>query len=101
MTAKLTPAQRKTALAALSGWSKVKGRDAIEKTYRFKDFNDAFGWMTRIALLAEKHDHHPEWANIYRTVDVTLTTHDAGGLSTKDIVLAKAMDRLAGRAGRP
>ncbi|MEM9900408.1 MAG: 4a-hydroxytetrahydrobiopterin dehydratase [Pseudomonadota bacterium] len=79
-----------------SGWSLVNGRDAITKTFQFKDFNEAFGWMSRAALVAEKMDHHPEWSNLYRTVEVTLTTHDAGGLSPLDVALAKAMDAMAG-----
>lgn len=78
------------------GWSLVDGRDAITKTYVFANFVDAFGWMTRAALVAEKLDHHPEWFNVYKTVTVTLTTHDAGGLSGLDVALAQAMDRLAG-----
>ena len=78
------------------GWSLVDGRDAISKTFVFPNFVDAFGWMTRVALVAEKLDHHPEWANVYKTVTVTLTTHDVGGLSGLDVALAQAMDRLAG-----
>ena len=78
------------------GWSLVDGRDAITKTYVFANFVDAFGWMTRAALVAEKLNHHPEWFNVYKTVTVTLTTHDAGGLSGLDVALAQAMDRLAG-----
>lgn len=79
-----------------NGWEVVEGRDAIKKTFKFKDFNEAFGWMSRAALVAEKMDHHPEWFNVYRTVDVTLTTHDAGGLSSLDVRLATAMDQMAG-----
>ena len=75
-----------------NGWSLAEGRDAITKTFRFKDFRQAFGWMTGIALLAEKMDHHPEWSNVYNRVEVTLTTHDAGGLSALDVALAQAMD---------
>lgn len=89
-----------TALADLKGWNKVKGQDAISKTYLFKDFNQAFGWMSRVAMLAEKMDHHPEWFNVYNRVEVTLTTHDARSVTDKDIKLAKAMDRWAGAAGR-
>jgi 4a-hydroxytetrahydrobiopterin dehydratase len=96
MTQKLTGAARKAALAKLSGWTEVQGRDAITKKFVFKDFNEAFGFMTRAALIAEKLDHHPEWFNVYKTVEVTLSTHDAGGLTEKDIALAQAMDRLAG-----
>ena len=100
MTDKLSDAARRKALAGLKGWSKVRGRDAIEKSYRFKDFNEAFGWMSRIALIAEKADHHPEWANVYNRVDVVLTTHDADGLSEKDVKLAALMDKWAGKAGK-
>jgi 4a-hydroxytetrahydrobiopterin dehydratase len=96
MPAKLTGDARKAALARLSGWSEVAGRDAIAKKFVFKDFNQAFGFMTRAALAAEKMDHHPEWFNVYKSVDVTLSTHDAGGLTELDIKLAETMDRLAG-----
>lgn len=92
MTEKLTGDARTKALNELDDWSEVEGRDAISKAFKFKDFNAAFGWMTRIALVAEKADHHPEWFNVYNSVDVTLSTHDAGGLTMKDIQLAKAMD---------
>ena len=98
MAEKLTGDARKTALAELTGWDEVQGRDAITKTFTFKDFNAAFGFMTRAALVAEKLDHHPEWFNVYKTVTVTLSTHDAGGLTGLDVTLAKAMDRLAGGA---
>ena len=84
------------ALAGLPGWSAAEGRDAIVKTFKFADFNAAFGWMTRVALAAEKLDHHPEWFNVYKNVEVTLSTHDAGGLTERDIKLAEAMDKLAG-----
>ncbi len=93
---KLTADARKQALAKLTGWSEVQGRDAITKTYVFKDFNAAFGFMTRAALVAEKLDHHPEWFNVYKTVEVTLSTHDAGGLTELDVTLAQAMNALAG-----
>ena len=96
MSEKLSGDARKTALSRLSGWSEVKGRDAITRTFVFADFNQAFGFMTRAALVAEKLDHHPEWFNVYKTVTVTLSTHDAGGLTERDIRLAEAMDRLAG-----
>jgi 4a-hydroxytetrahydrobiopterin dehydratase len=91
--------ERRAALASLAGWAMADGRDAITKRFVFGDFNAAFGWMARVALIAEKMDHHPEWANVYRTVDVTLATHDAGGLTRLDIELAAAMDRLASEAG--
>ena len=96
MAQKLTGDARKTALAKLSGWSEVKGRDAITRKFMFKDFNEAFGFMARAALVAEKMDHHPEWFNVYKNVEVTLSTHDAGGLTDLDIKLAEAMNRLAG-----
>ncbi len=96
MAQKLTGEARKTALAKLAGWSEVKGRDAISKKFVFKDFNEAFGFMTRAALVAEKLDHHPEWFNVYKNVEVTLATHDAGGVTELDIKLAEAMNRLAG-----
>ena len=96
MAEKLAGDARKAALGKLNGWNEVEGRDAIAKTFTFKDFNAAFGFMTRAALVAEKLDHHPEWFNVYKTVKVTLSTHDANGLTTLDIELAQAMDRLAG-----
>ena len=95
MPSKLTGADRAAALAKLPGWSEVKGRDAIARKFVFKDFNAAFGFMTRAALIAEKLDHHPEWFNVYKTVEVTLATHDAGGVTELDVKLAEAMDRLA------
>jgi 4a-hydroxytetrahydrobiopterin dehydratase len=95
MAAKLSAEARSTALARLAGWTQVSGRDAITKTFVFADFNAAFGFMTRAALVAEKMDHHPEWSNVYKTVQVTLSTHDAGGLTALDITLAEAMDRIA------
>ena len=97
MAQKLAGDARKAALAKLAGWSEVKDRDAITKTFVFRDFNEAFGFMTRAALVAEKLDHHPEWFNVYKTVTVTLSTHDAGGLTELDVKLAETMDRLAGR----
>ena len=93
---KLAGAERQSALAALAGWQEVAGRDAIAKTYRFGDFTEAFAFMTRVALIAEKMDHHPEWFNVYNRVEVTLATHDAGGLTRRDITLAQAMDKAAG-----
>lgn len=96
MVEKLTGQKRAAALAQLSGWEELSQRDAIKKTFQFRDFNEAFGFMTRAALIAEKMDHHPEWFNVYKTVEVTLTTHDADGLSQNDIELARAMDELAG-----
>lgn len=85
------------ALAKLSGWSKGDGaRDAIQKTYRFKDFNEAFGFMTRVAIKADQLDHHPEWFNVYNRVEVTLATHDADGVTDLDVTLASFMDKVAG-----
>jgi 4a-hydroxytetrahydrobiopterin dehydratase len=95
MAQKLTTEARKSALARLKGWSEAGGRDAITKKFVFKNFNQAFGFMTRAALVAEKMDHHPEWFNVYKTVDVTLSTHDAGGLTELDVKLAEAMDKIA------
>ena len=93
--AKLEGAVRKQALAELKEWREVAGRDAIARKFTFKDFNQAFGFMARVALVSEKMDHHPEWSNVYKTVDVVLSTHDAGGVTDKDIALAKAMDAFA------
>ena len=100
MAQKLTGEARNAALAKAIGWSEVNGRDAIARKFVFKDFSEAFGFMTRAALVAEKLDHHPEWFNVYKTVTVTLSTHDAGGLTELDIKLAETMDRLAANAGR-
>ncbi len=99
MAEKLSDAARKADLPGLmdSGWSLVEGRDAITKTYTFPNFVDAFGWMTRAAIWAEKWNHHPEWSNVYKTVDVTLSTHDLGGLTDLDIKLARKLDALAAR----
>jgi 4a-hydroxytetrahydrobiopterin dehydratase len=91
---KLTPEARTAAVTRLHGWSEAADGDAITKTFVFADFNAAFGFMTRVALVAEKMDHHPEWFNVYRTVQVTLTTHDAGGVTDRDVALAEAMDRI-------
>ena len=96
MAQKLSGDARNSALARLKGWSEVQGRDAISKKFVFADFNQAFGFMTRAALVAEKLDHHPDWFNVYKTVEVTLSTHDAGGLTELDVKLAEAMDKLAG-----
>jgi 4a-hydroxytetrahydrobiopterin dehydratase len=96
MSEKLAGQARTAALARLKGWTEAQGRDAITKKFVFADFNQAFGFMTRAALIAEKLDHHPEWFNVYKTVDVTLSTHDAGGVTERDIKLAEAMDKFAG-----
>jgi 4a-hydroxytetrahydrobiopterin dehydratase len=100
MAEKLTAKQAKTALGKLSGWKADKAHKRMSKQFVFADFNAAFAWMSRVALMAEKLDHHPEWANVYKTVDVTLTTHDTGGLSALDMEMAKFMDKTAGAAGR-
>jgi len=96
MAHKLAGADRTVAIAKLSGWTEVQGRDAITRKFVFQDFNEAFGFMTRAALVAEKMDHHPEWFNVYKTVEVTLSTHDAGGVTELDVKLAQTMDKLAG-----
>ncbi len=96
MVEKLGGAERAAALAGLDGWEEVDGRDAIRKSFAFGDFNQAFGFMTRVALAAEKADHHPEWFNVYNRVEITLSTHDAGGLSRRDIDLAGFIDSVAG-----
>jgi 4a-hydroxytetrahydrobiopterin dehydratase len=83
------------AMKQVSGWERVEGREAITKTYSFRNFIEAFGFMTRAALIAEKMDHHPEWFNVYKTVEVTLATHDVDGLSELDFKLASAMDKAA------
>ncbi len=85
------------ALARLDGWHAAGDRDAITKEFRFKDFNAAFGFMSRVALFAEKHDHHPEWTNVYNRVEVTLSTHDSGGVTDKDVALAHFMDEAAAK----
>lgn len=96
MAEKLNDAARQTALAELMDWTALDDRDAIVKTFKFKTFNEAFGFMTRVALKAERMNHHPEWFNVYNRVEVTLTTHDCGGLSDLDVTLAKFMDKAAG-----
>jgi 4a-hydroxytetrahydrobiopterin dehydratase len=99
MAERLSAEARKSALRGLSGWSEVAGREAITRIFTFKDFNEAFGFMSRVALVAEKNDHHPEWRNVYKTVEVVLATHDAGGVTTRDIDLAKAMNAIAEQLG--
>jgi 4a-hydroxytetrahydrobiopterin dehydratase len=99
MAERMSAEARKAALKDLSGWTEVAGREAIARTFTFKDFNEAFGFMARVALVAEKRDHHPEWRNVYRTVDVVLATHDAGGVTALDIELATAMNAIAGQFG--
>lgn len=92
---RLTAAQADEAVAALSGWTLRGDGLAIEKELKFTDFNEAFGFMTRVAIHADKADHHPEWFNVYNKVRITLTTHDAGGLSTRDVAMAKFIDAIA------
>jgi 4a-hydroxytetrahydrobiopterin dehydratase len=94
MASKLTDIERTTGLAALPEWTPEPVRDGLTRTFSFTDFVEAFGFMTRVAILAEKADHHPEWSNVYNRVEILLTTHDAGGLSQRDIDLAKAIDAL-------
>jgi 4a-hydroxytetrahydrobiopterin dehydratase len=95
MRQQLSAERRQQALAELSGWTLVEGRDALTRTFTFADFSQAWGFMTRAALAAEKMDHHPEWSNVWNRVVVVLSTHDAGGLTERDVELAKIMDRLA------
>ena len=97
MVETMTGEDRQKAIAELDGWTESAGRDAIEKSFRFGDFNEAFAFMTRVALEAEKMDHHPEWRNVYNRVDVTLTTHDAGGVTVRDVELARFMDLARAR----
>ena len=91
---KLSEEERATWLGALEGWEMASDRDAIVRTFKFADFSEAWGFMNRVALIAEKKDHHPEWSNVYNTVEITLTTHDADGLSLRDVKMAKAIDAL-------
>jgi 4a-hydroxytetrahydrobiopterin dehydratase len=91
----LSASDRQTLAARLPDWALVEGRDAITRAFRFKDFSAAWAFMSRVALLAEKQDHHPEWSNVYNKVSITLTTHDAGGLSDRDIKMALAIDMIA------
>jgi 4a-hydroxytetrahydrobiopterin dehydratase len=92
--AELTETERGQALSELAGWSLVREGKAIERKFSFADFSEAFAFMTRVALLAEQHDHHPEWSNVYNRVEIALTTHDAGGLSERDVAMARAIDAL-------
>ena len=94
MIEKLAGAARTEALKELPAWREVPGRDAIKRDFKFADFNQAFAFMTKVALVAEKMDHHPEWFNVYNRVEITLSTHDAGGLSARDIALAARIDKL-------
>ncbi|KAK3823545.1 MAG: pterin-4-alpha-carbinolamine dehydratase [Benniella sp.] len=91
---KFTQEERDEHVAKLNGWSLVEGREAIKRSFQFKDFNAAFGFMTRIALYADKADHHPEWFNVYNRVEITLATHDVQGLSTRDVALAEFINSI-------
>ena len=97
MIEKLTGEERAAALKELAGWQPVAGRDAIQRSFKFKNFNEAWGFMTRVALMAEKADHHPEWSNVYNRVDILLSTHDCDGLSQRDVKLAKQISVIAGQ----
>ena len=91
----LTDAERAALPATLPQWRMADGRDALQRRFKFADFSAAWGFMARVALLAQQHDHHPEWSNVYNRVEITLTTHDCGGLSARDVALARAIDALA------
>lgn len=95
MVERLTPEERARLLEELSGWELVEGRDAIQKSFKFKSFNQAWAFMTRVALAAEAQDHHPEWSNVYNRVEILLTTHDCDGLSERDAKLARTIERFA------
>ncbi|GAA0785642.1 4a-hydroxytetrahydrobiopterin dehydratase [Roseibium denhamense] len=95
MVERLKPEDRAAGLSQLTEWHLCSGREAIQKSFKFQDFTEAFAFMTRVALIAEKMDHHPEWSNVYRTVDITLATHDVGGISVLDLKLAAEIDRIA------
>ena len=99
MVERLSAETRKSALEGLPGWTEVPGGEEIARTFVFKDFNEAFGFMARAALVAEKQDHHPDWRNVYKTVEVVLATHDAGGVTQLDVALARAMNAIAGQLG--
>lgn len=101
MTEAMSPQEREAALAALPDWAHDAARDAIRRRFEFGDFNAAFGFMTRIALHAERHDHHPEWHNVYNVVEMTLTTHDAGGLTARDLALARHADAVYAQYAPP
>jgi 4a-hydroxytetrahydrobiopterin dehydratase len=94
MIHKLTSEERAAQIAGLHGWQAATGRDAIQRQFKFADFNEAFGFMTRVAIKAQEMDHHPEWFNVYNKVEITLSTHDAGGLTERDIKLAKFIDSI-------
>jgi len=94
MVQRLSDAERAGLASVLSAWQVVQGRDAIRRELRFRDFSEAWGFMSRVALLAEQHNHHPDWSNVWNTVRVELSTHDAGGVTEKDVALARAIDAL-------
>jgi 4a-hydroxytetrahydrobiopterin dehydratase len=94
MATRLTEAERASLAQNLPGWSMVAGRDAIERSFQFRDFNEAWGFMNRVALLAESQNHHPEWSNVWNRVRIELSTHDAGGLTGNDVKLARAINAL-------
>jgi len=96
MIARLTDDERKAGLAELKDWQHVEGRDAIRRAFKFKNFSEAWGFMNRVALLAETQDHHPEWSNVYNRVEILLSTHDCDGLSARDLKLARSIDQLLG-----
>ncbi len=99
MVERLSAEARKSALQDREGWTEVAGRHPIARTFILKDFSEAFGFMARAALVAEKTDHHPEWRNVYKTVEVVLSTHDAAGVTVRDVALAKAMNAIAAQLG--
>jgi 4a-hydroxytetrahydrobiopterin dehydratase len=99
MVQRLTSEERSTLLAQLHGWQAVPGRDAIQRQIKFADFNEAFGFMTRVAIKAQEMNHHPEWFNVYHTVEITLSTHEANGLTERDIALARFIDDVAKSMG--
>ena len=92
---KITRAELNAALVGLAGWQRLSGRDAIARSFKFKNFRQAFAFMTEVALIAEKADHHPEWTNVYNRLDIVLTTHDAGGVSERDIALAEEIEKIS------
>jgi 4a-hydroxytetrahydrobiopterin dehydratase len=95
MIHKLTSEERSTQIGQLNGWQAARGRDAIQRQYQFADFNEAFGFMTRVAIKAQEMDHHPEWFNVYNKVEITLSTHEADGVTERDIKLARFIDEVA------
>ena len=96
MVARINESERQAALKELTNWQAAQGRDAIQRSFKFKNFSEAWGFMNRVALLAETQDHHPEWSNVYNKVEILLATHDCNGLSERDLKLARAIDKLLG-----